>query len=92
MSTSGEYYGRIRPFHVFRSARGNRHHEPDARGNRPDRSAAAQPPEIADAAGTVTAEQSDDLLACLYGLYVLLRLYFVQEKENFFVLAPASHS
>ena len=46
--------------------------------------------EMADAAGTVTAEQSDDLLACLYGLYALLCLHFVQEEENFFVLAPNS--
>lgn len=43
---------------------------------------------MADAAGTVTDEQSDDLLACLYGLYALLCLHFVQEEENFFVLAP----
>lgn len=46
--------------------------------------------EIAEAAGTVTVEQSDDLLACLYGLYALLCLHFVQEEENFFVLAPAA--
>ncbi|MGY4711093.1 heavy metal translocating P-type ATPase [Mycolicibacterium sp. CBM1] len=45
--------------------------------------------ELADAAGAVRPEQSDDLLACLYGLYALLRLHFVQEEENFFVLAPA---
>ena len=44
--------------------------------------------EIAETAGTVTAEQSDDLLACLYGLHALLCLHFVQEEENFFVLAP----
>lgn len=44
--------------------------------------------EIAESAGTVTPEQSDDLLACLYGLYALLCLHFVQEEENFFVLAP----
>ena len=44
--------------------------------------------EIAETAGTVTEEQSDDLLACLYGLYALLCLHFVQEEENFFVLAP----
>lgn len=43
---------------------------------------------MADAAGAVTDEQSDDLLACLYGLYALLCLHFVQEEENFFVLAP----
>lgn len=48
--------------------------------------------EIAEAAGTVTVEQSDDLLACLYGLYALLCLHFVQEEENFFVLAPAAFS
>ncbi len=47
--------------------------------------------EIAEAAGTVTLEQRDDLLACLYGLYALLCLHFVQEEENFFVLAPAAH-
>jgi len=47
--------------------------------------------EIAEAAGAVTDDQSDDLLACLYGLYALLNLHFVQEEENFFVLAPASH-
>lgn len=48
--------------------------------------------DMAEAAGTVTAEQSDDLLACLYGLYALLCLHFVQEEENFFVLAPNSAS
>ena len=46
--------------------------------------------EIAEEAGAVTPEQSDDLLACLYGLYALLCLHFVQEEENFFVLAPSS--
>jgi heavy metal translocating P-type ATPase len=44
--------------------------------------------ELADEAGAVRPDQSDDLLACLYGLYALLRLHFVQEEENFFVLAP----
>jgi heavy metal translocating P-type ATPase len=48
--------------------------------------------EMAETAGAVTAEQSDDLLACLYGLYALLCLHFVQEEENFFVLAPSSVS
>ena len=43
---------------------------------------------MAEAAGTVTDDQADDLLACLYGLYALLCLHFVQEEENFFVLAP----
>ena len=46
--------------------------------------------EMAEVAGTVTAEQSDDLLACLYGLHALLCLHFVQEEENFFVLAPTA--
>jgi iron-sulfur cluster repair protein YtfE (RIC family) len=46
--------------------------------------------EIAEAAGTVTPEQSDDLLASLYGLHALLCLHFVQEEENFFVLVPAA--
>jgi iron-sulfur cluster repair protein YtfE (RIC family) len=45
--------------------------------------------ELADETGAVRPEQSDDLLACLYGLYALLCLHFVQEEENFFVLAPA---
>ncbi len=44
--------------------------------------------ELAEEAGTVTREQSDDLLACLYGLHALLCLHFAQEEENFFVLAP----
>ena len=43
---------------------------------------------IAEEAGEVTSEQADDLLSCLYGLYALLCLHFVQEEENFFVLAP----
>ncbi|MGV1086896.1 MAG: heavy metal translocating P-type ATPase [Mycobacterium sp.] len=43
---------------------------------------------IAEEAGAVTTEQADDLLSCLYGLYALLCLHFVQEEENFFVLAP----
>ncbi len=46
--------------------------------------------ELAEEAGTVTPEQSDDLLACLYGLHAVLSLHFVQEEENFFVLAPAT--
>jgi len=44
--------------------------------------------EVADENGGVRPEQADDLLACLYGLYALLCLHFVQEEENFFVLAP----
>lgn len=41
----------------------------------------------AQAAGAIQPEQVDDLLACLYGLYALLRLHFVQEEENYFTLA-----
>ncbi|MBF6353893.1 heavy metal translocating P-type ATPase [Nocardia higoensis] len=44
----------------------------------------------ADAAGGVRADQCDDLLAVLYGLYAVLRLHFVQEEENYFTLAPES--
>lgn len=42
----------------------------------------------ADAAGALSPDQCDDLLACLYGLHALLRLHFVQEEENYFTLAP----
>ncbi|UXA18989.1 heavy metal translocating P-type ATPase [Mycobacterium sp. SMC-4] len=42
---------------------------------------------LAGAAGGIQADQVDDLLACLYGLYALLRLHFVQEEENYFTLA-----
>lgn len=42
---------------------------------------------IAQAEGEIQPGQVDDLLACLYGLYTLLRLHFVQEEENYFVLA-----
>lgn len=41
---------------------------------------------LAQAAGAIQPDQVDDLLACLYGLYALLRLHFVQEEENYFVL------
>lgn len=41
---------------------------------------------LAQATGAVQPDQVDDLLACLYGLYTLLRLHFVQEEENYFVL------
>lgn len=42
---------------------------------------------LAQAAGGIESAQIDDLLACLYGLYALLRLHFVQEEENYFTLA-----
>ncbi len=42
---------------------------------------------LASGAGAIGADQVDDLLACLYGLYALLRLHFVQEEEAYFTLA-----
>jgi heavy metal translocating P-type ATPase len=42
---------------------------------------------LARNSGAIGPEQVDDLLACLYGLYALLRLHFVQEEENYFTLA-----
>ncbi|TDL09944.1 cadmium-translocating P-type ATPase [Mycolicibacterium obuense] len=44
---------------------------------------------LAQAAGGVQPEQRDDVLACLYGLYALLRLHFVQEEENYFTLVDS---
>lgn len=43
--------------------------------------------DLARAAGAIQSDQVDDLLACLYGLYTLLRLHFLQEEESYFVLA-----
>ncbi|MGY2062033.1 hemerythrin domain-containing protein, partial [Nocardia gipuzkoensis] len=43
--------------------------------------------ELAHTIGRIGADQVDDLLACLYGLYALLRLHFLQEEENYFTLA-----
>ncbi|MEV6165062.1 heavy metal translocating P-type ATPase [Streptomyces sp. NPDC052052] len=37
--------------------------------------------------GGLRPEQIDDLRACLYGLYSVLRLHFTQEEENYFSLA-----
>ena len=42
---------------------------------------------LAEATGGIRADQRDDLLACLYGLHAVLRLHFIQEEENYFVLA-----
>ena len=42
---------------------------------------------LARSSGAIGPDQVDDLLACLYGLYTLLRLHFVQEEENYFTLA-----
>jgi hemerythrin-like domain-containing protein len=41
---------------------------------------------MAQSGGAIQPDQVDDLLACLYGLYTLLRLHFVQEEENYFTL------
>ena len=41
---------------------------------------------LAQASNGIQADQVDDLLACLYGLYTLLRLHFLQEEENYFTL------
>jgi heavy metal translocating P-type ATPase len=43
---------------------------------------------VADAAGAISDEQTEDLLACLYGLHALLALHFVAEEENYFSLLP----
>ena len=43
---------------------------------------------LADATGTPSPEQLEDLRACLYGLHTVLRLHFTQEEENYFSLAP----
>jgi heavy metal translocating P-type ATPase len=42
---------------------------------------------LARSSGAIGPDQVDDLLACLYGLYTLLRLHFLQEEENYFTLA-----
>ena len=42
---------------------------------------------LAQSSGAIQPDQVEDLLACLYGLYTLLRLHFVQEEENYFTLA-----
>ncbi|WP_435832951.1 heavy metal translocating P-type ATPase [Nocardia vinacea] len=41
---------------------------------------------LARTTGRIGSDQIDDLLACLYGLYVLLQLHFRQEEENYFTL------
>ena len=41
---------------------------------------------LATAGSGIDPDQVEDLLACLYGLYALLRLHFVQEEENYFTL------
>ncbi|MGX9791154.1 heavy metal translocating P-type ATPase [Mycobacterium sp. MMS18-G62] len=41
---------------------------------------------LAKADKAIQPDQVEDLLACLYGLYALLRLHFLQEEENYFTL------
>jgi iron-sulfur cluster repair protein YtfE (RIC family) len=40
----------------------------------------------AEAAGAISDAQTEDLLACLYGLDALLSLHFITEEENYFAL------
>lgn len=42
---------------------------------------------LARADNGIQPDQVDDLLSCLYGLYALLRLHFLQEAESYFTLA-----
>ncbi|MFJ8942848.1 heavy metal translocating P-type ATPase [Streptomyces sp. NPDC102395] len=42
--------------------------------------------QLARAEGGLSAGQLDDLRACLYGLYTVLRLHFTQEEESYFSL------
>ena len=44
--------------------------------------------EAADTARGISEDQFDGLLECVYGLHALLSLHFVEEEENYFVLAP----
>ena len=44
--------------------------------------------ETVDAAGGILDDQSDGLQASVYGLHAVLSLHFVEEEENYFVLAP----
>lgn len=41
---------------------------------------------LAKASNGIQQDQIEDLLACLYGLYAVLRLHFLQEEENYFTL------
>ncbi|MBP2471851.1 heavy metal translocating P-type ATPase [Crossiella equi] len=43
--------------------------------------------DAAEEAGGIRPGQVEDLLSCLYGLFTVLGLHFVQEEENYFVLA-----
>ncbi len=41
---------------------------------------------LAQASNGIEPDQVEDLLSCLYGLYALLQLHFLQEEENYFTL------
>ncbi|CAM5284875.1 heavy metal translocating P-type ATPase [Mycolicibacterium aubagnense] len=42
---------------------------------------------LANSGEAIQPDQVDDLLACLYGLYTVLKLHFAQEEETYFTLA-----
>lgn len=44
--------------------------------------------ESAEASGAIGVAQSEDLLACLYGLHEMLSLHFATEEESYFALLP----
>ena len=48
--------------------------------------------ESADASGAIGVAQSEDLLACLYGLHEVLSLHFATEEESYFALLPGGIS
>ncbi|PRC42808.1 heavy metal translocating P-type ATPase, partial [Mycobacterium sp. ITM-2017-0098] len=43
--------------------------------------------DLATAGGGIAPDQVEDLLACLYGLFAVVQLHFLQEEENYFTLA-----
>jgi heavy metal translocating P-type ATPase len=42
--------------------------------------------DLATSSGGIQPDQVEDLLACLYGLFALLQLHFLQEEEGYFTL------
>lgn len=46
----------------------------------------------AEATGSIAVAQTEDLLACLYGLHALLSLHFAAEEESYFTLLPETTS
>lgn len=46
----------------------------------------------ASSTGSISAAQTEDLLACLYGLHELLILHFATEEESYFALLPPTVS